>query len=821
MPIHSHHDHYDPPALERFWQEVWTRTGIYHTNLPDAERPFYNLMMFPYPSAEGLHVGNMYSFTGSDIYGRFTAMRGHTVFEPMGFDAFGIHSENYAIQRRVHPRQLTAENVVRFRETQLKRSGCRFDWSHSVTTTDPRFYRWSQWLFVQLFNAGLAVRRRAPVNWCPRDQTVLADEQVIDGHCERCDTLVEQRELEQWFLRITAYADRLLAHLDWLDWSDSVKAAQRAWIGRSTGLAFAMRVEDRPDASIAVFTTRPDTVFGVTYVVLAPEHPLVDALTSPEQRTEVDAYRAQTRTRSELERQQGSRGKSGVFTGAYAINPANAERVPVWIADYVLASYGTGAIMAVPAHDTRDWEFATQFGLPVRQVIAGAIELPFSGEGVLVDSGAFSGQSSVEAAERISAWFAELEIGRSTTTYRLRDWLVSRQRYWGPPIPIVYCTGCGAVPVPEDQLPVLLPDVEDWMPHGTGASPLADVPSFVQTSCPVCGGPARRETDVSDNFVDSAWYFLRYPSSDGDDRPFDAAVTAKWLPVDMYIGGSEHAVLHLLYSRFITMALHDLGYLGFDEPFERFRAHGQLAKDGAKMSKSRGNVVNPDDYFDRLGADTLRMYLMFMGPFDRPGEFSDAGIGGMRRFLGRVWDLVTQRSGGLCPDPAPVEARRALHQATQAVTQDLEHLHFNTAIATLMGYLNALQERRTLHDEEVSGLLLLLAPFAPHLTEELWARFGKPYSIHQQAFPSVSADLLEAVVGPVAVQVDGRMRGLVQLSPRATEAEAVQAARSIEAAGRGLAAARRVIYVPGRVINIVTSMNPESNSSRDIRTSRT
>jgi leucyl-tRNA synthetase len=803
---------YDPPAVERYWQDVWTRTRIYETDLAQAERPFYNLMMFPYPSAEGLHVGNLYAYTGADIFGRFQAMRGHDVFEPMGFDAFGIHSENFAIKRGIHPRLLTAENVERFRETQLKRSGCRFDWSHEVITTEPEYYRWTQWIFVQLFNAGLAVRRTAAVNWCPTDGTVLADEQVIDGRCERCDTPVELRELEQWFLRITAFADRLLANLDTLDWSENVKTAQRAWIGRSEGVQFGMPVAGQPDPHIEVFTTRPDTVFGVTYVVLAPEHPLVDQLTSPDHHAEVEAYRARTRNRSELERRQAAHDKSGVFTGAYAVNPANGESVPIWIAEYVLASYGTGAIMAVPAHDVRDWEFATAFGLPIRQVIAPAdgeqrAETAYVGHGRLLNSGPFTDLPSGVAAERIGQWFEDTGIGRRTVQYRLRDWLVSRQRYWGTPIPIVHCGGCGPQPVPEDQLPVLLPDVADWLPREAGSSPLADVPSFVNTLCPKCGGAARRETDVADNFLDSSWYYLRYPSTAVDDQPFDARLTAKWLPVDMYVGGAEHAVLHLLYSRFITMALHDLGHLSFEEPFTRFRAHGLLIKGGAKMSKNRGNVVNPDGYIDRLGADTLRMYLVFVGPYEQGGQFSDRGIGGVRRFLGRVWDLVDRHAGGLSPEPPPLDARRALHRTIHQVTEDLGSLRYNTAVAALMGYLNTLHERDALHDEEVSGLLLMLAPFAPHIAEELWSQLpGKPFSIHQQAFPVASAALLAVAKVPVAVQINGRTRGMIHLAPHASEAEAVHAAAQVEAAAQVLAHAppRRVVYVPGRILNLVT-----------------
>jgi leucyl-tRNA synthetase len=806
----QHHERYDPRPIERHWQAVWERTGIHRTDLQVAERPFYNLMMFPYPSAEGLHVGNLYAFTGADIYGRFMAMQGFDVFEPMGFDAFGIHSENFALKRGIHPRILTARNVRRFRETQLERSGCRFDWSHEVVTTDPRYYRWTQWIFLQLFKAGLAVRKQAPVNWCPADQTVLADEQVIAGRCERCDSVVEQRELLQWFLRITAYADRLLANLDTLDWSDRVKTAQRAWIGRSEGLAFGLPVEIDREVRIDVFTTRPDTVFGTTCAVLAPEHALVDRLTTSEQRGAVEAYRRQVRARSELERQT-ARDTSGVFLGSYAVNPANGERVPIWIADYVLAAYGTGAIMAVPAHDARDWAFATACGLPIRRVVRPAAEPSgdphqlFTGEGVLVDSGPFTGLPSHVAAERIVAWFEERGLGRRVVQYRLRDWLVSRQRYWGPPIPIVYCQRCGTVPVPDDQLPVRLPEIDDWRPRGTGSSPLAEVEAFVHTTCPACGGPARRETDVSDNFLDSAWYFLRYPSTACDDRPFDPRLTARWLPVDMYIGGAEHAVLHLLYSRFLTMALHDLGHLPFEEPFRRFRAHGLLAKDGAKMSKNRGNVVNPDAYIDRLGVDTLRMYLVFLGPYEQGGEFSDRGIAGVRRFLGRVWDLVLRHTGRLASEPPPPEARRALHRTIHQVTEDVRTLRYNTAIAALMTYANGLHERPRLHDEEVSALLRLLAPFAPHLAEELWARLGKPYSIHQQPYPAAAAALLERDTEPVAVQTNGRARGLLRLPAGATEADALQAARELPAVQRALAAGtvRRVVYVPGRVLNLV------------------
>lgn len=815
---------YSAHDIEPKWQEAWQRTHLYEVDLAAAKRPFYNLMMFPYPSAEGLHVGNVYAFTGSDIYGRFMAMQGLDVFEPMGFDAFGIHSENFAIQRGIHPKILTARNVERFRETQLKRIGNRFDWSHEANTTDPAYYKWTQWIFVQLFKAGLAERKKAPVNWCPKDKTVLADEQVIDGRCERCGTPVVQRELEQWFFKITQYAQRLLDHLDQLDWSEVVKAAQRNWIGRSEGLTFDLMVSGGNAEKITVFTTRPDTIFGMTYVVLAPEHPLVDKLTTEEQKPKVAAYRETTRRKSELERlAAGAKEKTGVFTGAYALNPINGEQVPIWIADYVLLTYGSGAIMAVPAHDERDFEFAQAFNLPIRQVIVpagqekvpqgsgptsemAALEAAYTDAGVLVHSGPFSGMTSEEAIAKITEWFEERGLGEKTIQYRLRDWLISRQRYWGPPIPILYCDRCGMLPAPEEQLPVLLPDLEDWLPSGTGSSPLAKLAEFVNTTCPSCGGPARRETDVSDNFLDSAWYYLRYPSVSFDDRPFDADLTEQWLPVDMYIGGPEHSVLHLLYSRFITMALHDLGYLPFEEPFKRFRAHGHITKDGAKMSKSRGNVVNPDEFIKRFGADTLRLYLMFLGPYDQGGDFTEQGMGGMHRFLTRVWGLIFKHAGNLQPGTPPQEARQALHRTIQKVAEDIRSLKYNTAIAALMEYLNTLQRRSALFEEEAASFVLLLAPFAPHIAEELWEDLGKPYSVHQQRFPQADPRFLVRERVVIAVQINGRTRGQIEVSPNASEEEAIAAAKQSPTIQRYLqdSAIKRVIYVPSRIINIVT-----------------
>ena len=801
---------YDFGAIEARWRAEWERTGIYRPDLRNAPRPFYNLMMFPYPSAEGLHVGNMYSYIGSDVQGRWRAMQGYDVFEPIGFDAFGIHSENFAIRQGDHPRPMTARNIARFRE-QLQRIGNRFDWSHEVQTTDPRYYRWTQWIFVQLFKAGLAERRLAAVNWCPRDRTVLADEQVIAGRCERCDTPVERRELEQWFLKITRYADKLLEHLDRLDWSQRVIAAQRHWIGRSEGLEFDFAVAGHMDTRIPVYTTRPDTIYGATFVALAPDHPLADVLTIPEQSDAIGAYRAETTRARVTEETIAERPVSGVFTGAYAVHPLTGEHIPVWVADYVLSAYGTGAIMGVPAHDARDHAFAVAMGLPIRAVVAPAPDalpqasLPFTAQGVLVESAAYSGLTSAEAAARIMADFEAREMGRRAVKYHLRDWLISRQRYWGPPIPIIYCPAHGAVPVPEEQLPVLLPPLEDFAPTGTGASPLARVSEFVNTTCPICGGPARRETDVSDNFLDSAWYFLRYPSSDDEREPWDPALTHKWLPAGMYIGGAEHSVLHLLYARFITMALHDLGYLEFEEPFAHFRANGRITYAGGKMSKSRGNIVSPDTYIERYGADAFRTYMLFMGPYEAGGEFSDRGLGGAVRFLNRVWQFVTERAGTARAQTPTGTAERVRHTTIRQVTDDIEALKYNTAIAALMKYLNALEAQPAVTRAEIKALLLLLAPFAPFISEELWERIGGGGSVHTRRWPEADTSAMRAWPVEVVVQVNGRMRDRITVAADLDEEDIKRRALEAPNAQRYIAGhtVARVVHVPGRLVNIV------------------
>jgi leucyl-tRNA synthetase len=797
--------HYDPASLEAKWQARWAER---HTNEPDldrAARPYYNLMMFPYPSAEGLHVGNMFAFTGADIYGRFKRLQGYDVFEPMGFDAFGIHSENYALSIGTNPAKLIPQNIATFRR-QLRRFGGMYDWRHELSTTDPAYYKWTQWLFLQLFKAGLAYKKRAAVNWCPKDKTVLANEQVIDGRCERCDTPVEQRFLDQWFFRITNYAERLLENLQNLDWSSSTVLLQKNWIGRSEGAELIF--ETPSGKKITVFTTRPDTVFGATYLVLAPEHPLVDELTAVEQRSAVKAYQREVQSKDIVSRRVGDKTKTGVFIGSYARNPGTGEAIPIWIADYVLMEYGTGAIMAVPAHDKRDFEFATQFKLPIRQVVAVEGEtLPTVSEnGVLMNSGPFDGMPCVEGARKIVAWLAERGLATPRVQYRLHDWCISRQRYWGPPIPVIYCEKCGVVPVPEKDLPVELPLIEDFRPDDTGVSPLARHEEWYFVKCPQCGGQARRETDVSDTFLDSAWYHLRYPSTEFHDRPFDPARTKKWLPVSSYIGGNEHAVLHLLYSRFVCMVLADLGHLHFDTPYPKFRAHGLIVKDGAKMSKSRGNVVVPDTYIQQWGADTFRMYLMFLGPFQEGGDFRDSGIVGQRRFLEKVWALVHEAAaGGEGGGAAPASVAQKLHRTIRKVGADTEALQYNTAIAAMMEYVNALRDTGHGTRDTVEPLILMLAPYAPHIAEELWEVLGHQDSVFQARWPAYDERLASAGNVEIAVQVNGKLRSRLTVPRGMAEKDVLDRVLADEAVKKFVDGqkVKKVIYVQDRLVNLV------------------
>jgi leucyl-tRNA synthetase len=764
----------------------------------------------------------MFAFTGSDVYGRFKRLMGYEVFEPMGFDAFGIHSENYAIKIGTHPGVLIPQNIANFRR-QLELIGGMFDWRHVLSTTDPEYYKWTQWIFVQLFKAGKAYRKKAAVNWCPNCKTVLANEQVEHGHCERCGTLVETRFLEQWFFRITEYADRLLRNLDTLDWSDSTRTAQRNWLGRSEGAEIRFEVQSTPEptsrrvaepTSITVFTTRPDTLFGATFMVLAPEHPLVTQLTTADRRGEVTAYVRAAAGKDLISRKVGDKDKSGVFTGAMAINPVTGKPMPVWIADYVLMEYGTGAIMAVPGHDARDFAFARQYGLEIIRVLAGEgqrADAPLSEAETetagyqLVNSGRFDGMSADLATKEITAELAKQGRGKAVVQYRLHDWCISRQRYWGPPIPIIHCDACGPVPVPERDLPVRLPEIEDFRPDDSGVSPLARHEEWYYVPCPTCGKRGRRETDVSDTFLDSGWYFLRYPSTEFPDRPFDPARTRTWCPVTTYIGGNEHAVLHLLYSRFITMVLKELGHIGFEEPFTRFRAHGLIIKDGAKMSKTKGNVVNPDEYIAQWGADTFRLYLMFLGPFQEGGDFRDAGISGPRRFLERVWAMVgeAEDSGG--------EVRRDLltrwHATRKKCAEDLESLHYNTAIAALMELVNHVKEAGSRDRAIVQDLIVMLAPFAPHFAEECWERLGHTSSVFEARWPAWDEKLVVGDQVELPVQVNGKTRSKVSAPRDASEEVAKRAALADATVQRFVDGKKvaKVVYVPNRLINFVVN----------------
>jgi leucyl-tRNA synthetase len=801
---------YDPSQVELKWQEAWRDRAINTTDVANAPDPFYALMMFPYPSAEGLHVGNLFAFVGNDIYGRFQRLQGHNVFEPLGYDAFGIHSENYALKVGKHPMDLIPQNIANFRR-QLERAGLMVDWSKSLSTTDPDYYKWTQWVFLQLLKHGLAYKKEAAVNWCPSCKTVLANEQVIGGACERCDTPVEQRFLSQWFFRISDYAQRLLTNLDTLDWSETTKTAQRNWIGRSEGAEISFVAKrNGEEHEIRVFTTRPDTIFGATYLVIAPEHPLVTRLTSALYKSAVDQYVARS-SKQDLVTRKTTTEKTGVFTGAHAINPANGQEIPIWISDYVLMDYGTGAIMAVPGHDERDFEFAKVFGLPIVRVVCGEGEDPSTPlesafteneRGMIVNSGRFDGMTVATAKREITSMLAEKGAGKSFVNYRLHDWCISRQRYWGPPIPIIYCDDHGAVPVPEKDLPVVLPHVEDFKPDDSGVSPLARHEDWYRVPCPECGKMARRETDVSDTFLDSAWYFLRYPSVGIDEVPFDASLTQKWLPVDSYIGGNEHAVLHLLYSRFVTMVLHDMGYLTFEEPFTRFRAHGLIIRNGAKMSKSRGNVVIPDHYIEKWGADAFRTYLMFLGPFEEGGDFRDASISGVKRFLDRLWASVNAMTEGV----GEPEVMRKLHQTIHKVSDDVPKLSYNTAVAAMMEYMNTLRRgERTPARAEVEPLVQLVSPFAPHIAEELWQKLGHAESIFDAKWPQYDAALAADEKIELVVQVNGKTRGKLSVVREIAQDAAVSAAMGDPAIAKFVnGEPRKIIFVPGRLLNIVS-----------------
>ena len=799
-------DRYTPAAIEEKWRERWASSGLHNT--PDvSDKPnFYFLTMFPYPSGE-IHVGHWYAFAPPDAAARFLRMRGHNVLFPMGFDAFGINAENAAIDRGMHPAVWTEKNMAHMRE-QFNRMGAAIDWRREVVTCYPEYYRWNQWMFLKLFEKGLAYRGEAPVNWCPRDETVLANEQVINGRCERCDTLVVKRQMTQWFYRITQYADELLT-FEGLDWPERVRVLQTNWIGRSEGAELAFPVEGNSGDEIRFFTTRPDTIYGATFMVLAPEHPLVAKITAPAKRAEVERYVESARNMAEIERTSTEREKTGVDIGAFARNVFTGERIPIWIADYVLATYGTGAIMAVPGHDERDFAFATKYRLEIREVVSpdgkehDHLDAPYIGEGIMVRSGPVSGRRTDDGKKAVADEAKKRGIGGPSVIYRLRDWLISRQRYWGTPIPIVHCERCGPVPVPYEQLPVVLPrDVEFT---GRGGSPLTHVASFVNTTCPKCGGPARRDTDTLDTFVDSSWYMYRYVDPKYDKAFMNKDAGKKWLPVQQYTGGVEHAILHLLYMRFMAKALRDLGEVWFDEPALRFRYQGNIVFRGRKMSKSRGNVETPDAYVEKYGADTLRLFMMFMGPWVDGADWNASGIEGVHRFLRRVWELTqsdTEASGSRDAD-----VDRAVHRTIAKVTDDLQTYSFNTAVAAMMEMSNVLQHASgPSRDEGVATLLLLLAPFAPYMTEELWERRGGRGSIHRQSWPTYDPKIAAPKEVTLVLQIDGKVRDRVTapagIAQPAAEKLAMESPK-VKAAldGRRI---ERTIFVPDRLVNIVT-----------------
>lgn len=814
-------DKYDHQAIEGKWQKKWEKTGLNITDLAGAKKPFYNLMMFPYPSAEGLHVGNTYAFIASDVYGRFKKLSGYDVFEPIGLDGFGIHSENYSLKVGKHPMDNAKVTEERFYRQQLAKIGNMYDWSRCVETYKPNYYRWTQWLFVKMFKAGLAYRDKAEVNWCPSCKTVLSDEQVIDGKCERCSTAVIKKELEQWFFRITKYAERLLEGHKKIDWSEKVKIAQKNWIGKKEGINITYDIDESTE-KVTIFTTRPDTNFGATFIVLAPEHLLVSKITTDEYKKAVENYIVTTKEKSETERMAEGRKKSGVFTGMYAINQLTGYKMPIWVADFVLMGFGTGAVVGVPGHDLRDFEFAQEFGLEIIRVVVGndgdttpitKVKQVQEEEGIMVNSGFLNGLDIHEATRKIMDYIVEKGWGNKITTYHLRDWLISRQRYWGPPIPMISCPKCGWQPVPEDQLPVLLPQIADYQPEGEGKGPLAKHPDFYETRCPKCGGKATRETDVSDTFLDSAWYELRYPSvgvagtiKNGEELPWDEKLLAKWLPVNMYTGGPEHSVLHLMYFRFVAMALYDMGYLPFAEPCEHFFAHGMIIKDGAKMSKSKGNVVNPDEYIAKFGADTLRLYLMFMGPIVGGGDFRDSGMEGMQRWISRVYHTVLANLSNLSQEPNSV-LDKEISKLIKKAEADFESRHYNTTIAKMMELVNLLTSNKlSMTTDQIKKFLIVLAPLAPHLAEELWERLGNTESVHKQTWPEYDESKLTEDKVTIVVQVNGKVRGRFEMEAnKATDQDYIsQLARASAKVKNYLTGASyREIFVPSKLINFV------------------
>lgn len=805
--------------VDRKWQKKWEDTKLYKFDKDNLEKKLYCLEMFSYPSGANLHVGHWYNFGLTDSWARMKRLQGYNVFHPMGFDAFGLPAENYAIKTGIHPKDSTYKNI-RTMERQLKEMGATYDWDYEVITCDPKYYKWTQWIFLKLFEKGLAYRKKAPVNWCPSCKTVLANEQVVDGACERCHNEVTKRDLTQWFFKITDYAQELLDCIPDLDWPEKTKKIQINWIGRSEGAEIEFRTADT-GKPFKVFTTRADTLYGVTYVVLAPESELTDEVTTAEYREQVEAYKEFARKQTDVERLSTVKEKTGVFTGGYAINPVNGEKVPIWISDYVLAGYGTGCVMAVPGHDERDFEFAKKFGLPIRRVIksrdGSPDELPFVDYGVLTDSMEFSGMSSEEARVEIVKKLEKEGKGELKVNYRLRDWLVSRQRYWGAPIPIVHCEHCGVVPVPEKDLPVELPYDVEFTPDGE--SPLLKCESYMNTTCPKCGKPAKRDPDTLDTFVCSSWYYLRYPDSSNENEVFNREWVNKILPVDKYVGGAEHAAMHLLYARFFTKALRDMGYLDFDEPFKSLVHQGTiLGPDGTRMSKSKGNTISPDEYINEYGSDVFRLYLAFGFAYTEGGPWSDDGIKAISRFVNRIERLVEKFAGEKdavsvnTTGAAEKELQFVRHTAIKGVAEDAEKFQFNTSIARLMELVNALYKydtaevkNRSLMEETIRDLLILVSPFAPHFAEEMWELMGYPYSIFNQKWPAYNPAALVRDTIEMAVQINGQVKYKIELPKDADKKEIEEAALKDEKAAVFLKDKEivKIIVVPGRLINIV------------------
>jgi len=813
---------YSPKEIEGKWQTHWEEQGLYHAPDDSPKPKFYNLVMLPYPSGD-LHIGHWYNFAPADAYGRFKRMNGYNVMQPMGFDAFGLPAENAAIKRGVQARAWTLANIEKMR-TQLRTMGAQWDWEREMVSCLPDYYKWTQWLFLQFYKHGLAYRTKAPANWCPGCNTTLANEQVLpDGTCERCGSTVIRKEIDQWLLRITKYAEELL-DFSQISWPEKTVTMQQNWIGRSEGaeIRFIAEVDGKRE-EIPVFTTRPDTIYGATFFVLAPEHPWVQRITTPEQRAAVEQYVDQARHMSEIERMSTEKEKTGVFTGGFVTNPVSGEKVPVWIADYVLMGYGAGAIMGVPAHDERDFDFARKFDIPIVEVIRPDDEEPSDpatwrgaklAYGCMVNSGPFNGTPGEEARARVIKYIEEKGIGKATVTYRLRDWLISRQRYWGAPIPVVYCEKDGMVTVPEEQLPVILPENVQF--KATGESPLRYEPDFVNTTCPVCGGPATREADTMDTFICSSWYFLRYADPGNAEQAWSDEAMRRWLPVDQYIGGPEHAVMHLLYARFFVKALRDMGHLHFDEPFTHLFHQGMvLGSDGQKMSKSRGNVVAPDEYVAKYGADTVRCYMMFMGPFDQGGTFKAENLEGIWRFLNRFWGLVGENwvEHPVEVDTAESKAiERLRHKTIKRVTEDIAAMRFNTALATLMECNNALIKQQS---EEVArsaafqrileSMMQLLAPMAPHISEELWQQTGHSGSIHTSEWPQYVEEMTKDEIFTLVVQVNGKVRERVEVPASISEDEirVLALGNARVASFIGDATVQKVIYVPGKLVNVV------------------